>query len=313
MKATGLVSDAGPEAGWSISGAGLQGRDAMEQYLIFVVDSVTERRIGRLRGTYSLDEVREIEDLIYQDPEITSIPEPVRLCRVELCQRQQLVGMTPFSLTAEHGRPSIEKLFTRLRQLNFCRLAVADVSGDRVRWKFPLAPPCRAGCPSRLIRGPRTAPKYRGKEGDSMTTLDAENISWITDPSFMEDSVLRVLGRLPDTVREWVEQNVVFMCQEGGRGAALTIPIPRMLLEGRFKPPSGGAIPEDWICIRLVQFLAKLEEEPEDIKDCVAAHEIAHCWLGHVGTAPNEEAQRREDEANEQAASWGFQCPPDER
>lgn len=109
----------------------------MECYRIYVVDSLTERRIGRLDGSYTLEEVREIERLVYQHPDVTSIPEPVRVCRVELCRRplvtlndvagrgvaansefarvvgvprDRLVGMTPFQLTSEAAWPSIEAL-----------------------------------------------------------------------------------------------------------------------------------------------------------------------------------------------------------
>ena len=129
---------------------------------------------------------------------------------------------------------------------------------------------------------------------------------WLGKDSSSRKAEARVgntLSKLPDNVREWALEKLVWFCPPkdiNGQAASIgpdPVPTERYAEE---RPDGGGGF---WLNMRVVYVAPHVFEQTGDGFRHIIAHEIAHHWLGH---SPGEakDCDAKEYEANALAHRW---------
>jgi AcrR family transcriptional regulator len=121
-------------------------------------------------------------------------------------------------------------------------------------------------------------------------------LSYEGDDSGTRETIVAVLARLPEEVREWALDRCRFL-SVGGTLAAY--PVPGRLVVDPATRRSRGV----WLIV--------IDDRAEDLEG-VIAHELAHVWLRRAGTGSigGFDAWEAEEEAAEALAHvWGFTGP----
>jgi hypothetical protein len=122
------------------------------------------------------------------------------------------------------------------------------------------------------------------------------------DSSSPEPEVGNTLSKLPDDVREWALEKLVWFCPPNCDGQAASIWLDPVTMKryAEERPGGGGG---SWLNMRVVYVAPHVFEQTGDKFRHIIAHEIAHHWLRH-SPGGAEDCDANDDEANALAHQW---------
>ena len=137
------------------------------------------------------------------------------------------------------------------------------------------------------------------KRASGFVSLHEDRLFWIGEDSDSPTPVVRqTLSRLPEEVRQWAIDALIWFCPPSCNGQAVTCTLDTYM---------GGPEPRFPVVLRLVYIAPHVFDESEAEQQRAIAHEIAHQWLNHIGPATaGEHYQAREAEVEAELAKWGF-------
>jgi hypothetical protein len=137
-----------------------------------------------------------------------------------------------------------------------------------------------------------------------MNEAITSRLVWLgKDGSFIEAMVGNTLSKLPDDIREWAVEKLVWFCPPkdvNGQAASLWLdPVIIKRFAEEHPCEDGGSS----LNMRVVYVAPHVFDRTEDECRHIITHEIAHHWLGHSpGTL--EDSDAKEKEADECAHKW---------
>jgi hypothetical protein len=138
-----------------------------------------------------------------------------------------------------------------------------------------------------------------------MTEAITSRLVWLgKDGSFTEAIVGNTLSKLPEDIREWAVEKLVWFCPPkdvNGQAASLWLDQVKIKRFAEARPCEGGvsALNMRVVYVAPHVFVERTEDECRHI----ITHEIAHHWLGHSPGSP-EDSVAKEEEADECAHRW---------